>query len=167
MALKKINSCCCFSLKTGTLIIGIVAMLNYLSFYAILIFNNDVCKAVESMCFDTTQLGTIWKISYNTLGSLLTPLMIYGSLKEDHKLMSPFIVFQAIQIAVEIFIFVANAVGFFIHDLSSGFIFVIIGMIILNILIYLWHVIYSRSAEIKSLNPPSYKKTMSPYEVYC
>ncbi|KAH0551856.1 hypothetical protein KQX54_002233 [Cotesia glomerata] len=153
--------------ENGIINHGFGKQLNYLFFYGILISKNDVCEVFLALCFDRTNLGIIWMLACNTLGSVLMPLLIYGTLKEDYKFMMPFLVFELIRIILETLVFTFWIVRLLINDFSEGFYVLVIGMIVMNTLAYFWLVLYNRKEEIKIVNPPSCNKSVKPYEVNC
>ncbi|KAG8035060.1 hypothetical protein G9C98_001550 [Cotesia typhae] len=79
--------------------------------------------------------------------------------------MLPFLVFEFIRLIAETFAFVFWTVRLLIDDFSNGCFFLIIGIIIINILAYFWVILYNRKEEIKSVNLPSYNKSVQPYAI--
>ncbi|XP_074108771.1 uncharacterized protein LOC141533670 [Cotesia typhae] len=156
MGIKILEKCCCFDLKTGVLVIGILSIaVSIGGLIEAPISYSQACSGTrtpdndeECTAASSTLGGTI---SSEVIGIILMALMIYGSQRESYGLMLPIIILQAIGIFL-IFLFVWYlTIVFFIVSFGSGLLFMILGNGIVGIAVYFWLVIYSRCQEIKNM----------------
>ncbi|XP_044592269.1 uncharacterized protein LOC123270334 isoform X2 [Cotesia glomerata] len=156
MAIKILEKCCCFDLKTGVLVIGILSIaVSIGGLIEAPISYSQACSGTrtpdndEECAAASSTLGG--SISSEVIGIILMGLMIYGSQRESYRLMLPIIILQAIGIFL-IFLFVWYlTIIFFIVSFGSGLLFMILGNGIVGIAVYFWLVIYSRCQEIKNM----------------
>ncbi|KAH0551937.1 uncharacterized protein LOC123270334 isoform X1 [Cotesia glomerata] len=156
MAIKVLEKCCCFDLKTAVLIIGIFSIV--VSVGGLIeapVSYSQACSGGATPQNDANCAAASSKlggsISSEVIGIILMGLMIYGSQKESYGLMLPIIILQAIGIII-IFLFVWYlTIVFFTVSVGTGFLFMILGNAIVGITVYFWLVIYSRCQEIKNM----------------
>ncbi|XP_057335635.1 uncharacterized protein LOC130674350 [Microplitis mediator] len=160
MAIKKIESCCCFDLKTGVLIICVLGILgNIGSIIQGPVAYSQACRGGrtvdnDSNCASASSMLAV-TISSAVIGFILTSLTLYGSQKEKHQLMLPVIILQAIGLVIFFIAVWYLTIVAFIASVGAGFLFMIIGNAVVGIGVYLWLVLYSRCAEIRDASHPS------------
>ncbi|KAH0551940.1 uncharacterized protein LOC123270379 [Cotesia glomerata] len=157
MGIKKLGGCCCFDLKTGVLIIGILGIIGSVV---------NLIKApleYSSACSDgkTTANNENCAVASSILGGsiassviflILTVLMIYGSQKNSHRFLLPILILEAISIFLLVILVWYLIIIFFSVSIGMGFLVLVIGHAVIALTIYFWLVIYSRSEEIKEAN---------------
>ncbi|CAG5074202.1 Protein of unknown function [Cotesia congregata] len=131
MGIKILEKCCCFDLKTGVLVIGILSIaVSIGGLIEAPISYSQACSGTRTPDNDdncataSSTLGA--SISSEVIGIILMGLMIYGSQRESYGLMLPIIILQAIGIFL-IFLFVWYlTIIFFIVSFGSGLLFMIL-----------------------------------------
>ncbi|XP_037953642.1 uncharacterized protein LOC119683848 [Teleopsis dalmanni] len=145
MAQPPLKTCCfCQSLRNGSIISGILAIL--LSIITIIvIFTTRV--AFKTIFFDwiPTNIVKIILVINLCMTILISLLMIVGVLKRNHYLMMPWVVL-GIMIAIGLLVSVIyTAVVFFIDGfVLTGVLWLVFGLIACAILTYCWVVVYSQ-----------------------
>ncbi|XP_075233643.1 uncharacterized protein LOC142331539 [Lycorma delicatula] len=150
LSIPMLDQCCCgCSLKTGTTIIGWFSFVRDLIILVTLIaveFAFKDSKSIATASPDTDKgfeaIVIILAILYLLL-TIVSLLLLFGTYKERHGYMSPWIILSTIGIVIEIICIITDtaSVGFSKTDLQS--------LISVGLTIYFLLVVYSYYREIK------------------
>ncbi|KAL6427903.1 uncharacterized protein LOC126855531 isoform X2 [Cataglyphis hispanica] len=157
----QLTTCCrCCSLKTGTIFNGVCGIvLAVLSL--ILIFTTNIeWKTIIIDILDKTTVKIIFAINL-CMTILISTLLVIGTIKKNTFMMLPWVVL-GIMLAVGLLVSVLyNAIVFFInHDVLTGLLWLILGLVAVVIYTYMWLVVYSHFQELKI---EKLSKRMGPY----
>lgn len=153
MAEPLLNSCCrCYSLRTGSIISGIMGIL--LSIISIIIiFTTRVEFKTILMDWLPQNVVKIIFVLNLCMTILISLIMICGVLKKNHYLMMPWVIL-GIMLAIGLLISVIyTAVVYFIDGfILGGTLWIIIGLLSVVIYSYMWTVVYSHFIVQKNEN---------------
>ncbi|CAD6245321.1 GSCOCG00013648001-RA-CDS [Cotesia congregata] len=154
MGIKKLGGCCCFDLKTGVVIIGILGIIvsvgNLIKApldYSSACSDGKTTENNENCADASSRLGG--SIASSVIVLILMFLMIYGSQKDNHRFMLPILILKAISIVLSVIAIWYLIIIFFVVSVGMGFLVLVIGNAVIVLIVYFWLVIYSRSEEIK------------------
>ncbi|KAM0734423.1 hypothetical protein ACS0PU_011894 [Formica fusca] len=148
----QLTTCCeCCSLKTGTIIIGVLRIvIAVLSL--IVIFTTDI-KWETIIGLDKTTAEIIFAI-YCCITILFCTLLVIGSIKKKAFMMLPWIVLDMMMTIVLMRCIIYNAIVFFIYYVSiynvlTGFFWLILGLVAVAIHLFMWEVVYNHFKELR------------------
>ncbi|KAK9299365.1 hypothetical protein QLX08_007605 [Tetragonisca angustula] len=140
----QLTSCCgCFSLKAGTLFIGILnIVLSIISL--ILIFTLNVeWKTILIDALDQSIVKIIFAINL-CMTILISTLLVIGALKRNTFMMLPWVVLGLILVVGVLVSVLYTSIMFFVnHAVINGILWLVIGLIDVVIDAYFWLVVYS------------------------
>ncbi|XP_076247095.1 uncharacterized protein LOC143187042 [Calliopsis andreniformis] len=145
----QLTSCCgCYSVRTGTIIIGILdIILSIISLVLIFVLNVEW----KTILLDVDQ--DIVKIIYAInlcMTILIAVLLLVGVYKKNTFMMLPWVILGLILAVGLLVSIVYTAIMFFInHDVISGVVWLVTGFISLVIYIYMWLVVYSHFQQLR------------------
>ncbi|XP_053597987.1 prion-like-(Q/N-rich) domain-bearing protein 25 [Microplitis demolitor] len=135
MAIKKLQSCCCFDLKTGVLVICILGILSNIGgIIEAPVAYSQACKGWRTIDNDlncasaSSFLGVT--ISGSIVGLILTSLTLYGSQKEKYQLMVPILILQAIGLGI---FFIGACIDSIMNNIQVHKMVVIVLLIIISV----------------------------------
>ncbi|XP_055534156.1 uncharacterized protein LOC129723767 isoform X2 [Wyeomyia smithii] len=153
MAEPLLSSCCrCYSLRTGSIISGILGIV--LSIISIIvIFTTRVEFKTILMDWLPQNVVKIIFVLNLCMTILISLIMILGVIKKNHYLMMPWVIL-GIMLAIGLLISVIyTAVVYFIEGLVlGGTLWIVIGLVSVVVYTYMWTVVYSHFIEQKNEN---------------
>lgn len=178
--MKRLQSCCCCSTKTGTIVLAILGIITYCIYLIPLIYYSVVHQTVvsawnylqsnatiainETEEYDAaTQILSImntYLTAFLAVGYILVILMIavnasllHGVLNSKHKLMLPYIVVYMILLVVGFLGGVGVGIWMLITlSLAVGIMLIVIEIIASGLSLYFWFVVYSAYLDIRDVN---------------
>ncbi|KAF6205047.1 hypothetical protein GE061_019214 [Apolygus lucorum] len=109
----KIKSCCCFTLETGTKIIGCLDLLVGLALFVIIIWYSYE----HGMTLRHMQKGVQETMFLQWF--VMDLVMTYGAFKRNHVLLFPWILFQTVMLSTLLFSLFGNIVYLGLMDVRS------------------------------------------------
>ncbi|KAG8035059.1 hypothetical protein G9C98_001549 [Cotesia typhae] len=162
----KLNSCCCcFELKTGVVIIGILGLIGGITILITPFSGNDVAcnKFYMKNCSDFTDGETAGITIWNLANILFTIMLIYGSQKHKPTFILPVIIVSIFGLIYYlVIIWAVMIVAFNNGETEIGVIILIFGHALWNVMFYFFMVIYSRYKDLRADQLPAYPKENSP-----
>ncbi|XP_055608305.1 uncharacterized protein LOC129755714 [Uranotaenia lowii] len=146
------SCCCCYSLRSGSIISGILGIvLSIISI--IIIFTTRVEFKTILMDWLPQNVVKIIFVLNLCMTILISLIMILGVIKKNHYLMMPWVIL-GIMLAVGLLISVIyTAVVFFIDGfVVTGVLWIVIGLISVVVYSYMWAVVYSHFVIQKNEN---------------
>ncbi|XP_044592502.1 uncharacterized protein LOC123270487 [Cotesia glomerata] len=144
----KLNSCCCcFELKTGVVVIGILGLIEQLMFLtAPFSSNNEACNTYYMKnCFELSSRETAGITIWNVINIMLTLMMIYGSENNQPALIFPAIIVSIIGLILYLGLIWAGSIVAFKNDVAEvGIVMLIVGHLVWAFTSYFFMVIYNR-----------------------
>ncbi|KXJ84019.1 uncharacterized protein LOC109408232 [Aedes albopictus] len=153
MAEPCVTTCCrCYSLRTGSLISGIMGIV--LSIISIIvIFTTRVEFKTILMDWLPQNVVKIIFVLNLCMTILISLLMILGVLKKNHYLMMPWVILGFMLVIGLLISVIYTAVMYFIDGfVLGGSLWLAIGLISVVIYAYMWAVVYSCFIEQKNEN---------------
>lgn len=144
-----LSTCCgCSSLRTGSIISGILAIVLSIITIIVIFTTRVVFKTFLLDWLDSEVVKIILVINL-CMTILISTLMMVGVLKRNHYLMLPWVVL-GIMIAIGLLISVIyTGVMFFIDGyVLTGVLWLIFGLLCVVILTYCWCIVYSEYFEL-------------------
>ncbi|KAM0734421.1 hypothetical protein ACS0PU_011892 [Formica fusca] len=144
----QLTTCCrCCSLKTGTIIIGVLGIVSGVFSLTTIFTTNIEWETIIGL--DKTTAEIIFAIYYCII-ILFCTLLVIGSIKKNAFMMLPWMVLYMIIIVVFLVITVYWTIVLFINDMVSGSLFwFFFGLAAVMFYMYQWLVVYSHFQEIK------------------
>ncbi|XP_029671213.1 lysosomal-associated transmembrane protein 4A-like [Formica exsecta] len=141
----QLTICCgCCSLKTGTIIIGVLGIV-FSVFFLIETFTVNI----KWPLIFTTTAKIIFAI-YHCITILFCTLLVIGSIKKNAFMMLPWMVQDMIIIVVFLVITVYGTIVLFINNMvSDGLFLFFFGLAAVMINMYMWLVVYHHFQELR------------------
>ncbi|XP_070154820.1 uncharacterized protein [Polyergus mexicanus] len=157
----QLTTCCgCCSLKTGTIFNGVCGIVLAVLSLIVIFTANVEWKTIIIDILDKTTVKIIFAINL-CMTILISTLLVIGTIKKNTFMMLPWVVL-GIMLAVGLLVSVLyNAIVFFInHDVLTGLLWLILGLVAVVIYTYMWLVVYSHFQELRI---EKLSKRMGPY----
>ncbi|XP_074114736.1 uncharacterized protein LOC141537579 isoform X1 [Cotesia typhae] len=166
--LSNVNNYCCFNLKSGALILGILEIV--LTTCILIVIGVDIIY--QGICTPSTCSPLLLITSPGLLylyipicccSLLLSFLMIWGSIKDNFALMMPYIYYRVIILMPYYLQYFYNAIRIFITEdcnTESAFVRLTFGICGLALGIHFCMVIYHHSKEIRNEKSNNANKSM-------
>ncbi|XP_059614461.1 uncharacterized protein LOC132260405 [Phlebotomus argentipes] len=164
--------CCCFSLKTGGVILGwIGAVSSFLVLVITLIAMCNVDTIVKALVEQTqekqldpemiktyVQIFLGLYIAVSLIGLISASLLIAGAVRRNRYLILPWLITTGINVVLGCIVAICQVVGAMTHDIGAGFAVLLLMGAIIAFEIYLWLAILSlfqhlREEERNSVSP--------------
>ncbi|GAB0100066.1 hypothetical protein DMENIID0001_160490 [Sergentomyia squamirostris] len=158
-----LNKCCCFSLKTGGVILGwLGVIMSFVQFVLsiILICNSDrlgqlLTDAKIHYDYDvlslTVQIILGIYIVFTAVGVVTSSFLIVGTLRNNHNFIYPWLLIEGLSIGLELFSTLYSCYMIFILDsVIVGLIYFSIYAVYISVQCYLWLAIFSLYQNIHS-----------------
>ncbi|KAL5284908.1 hypothetical protein ACFFRR_006930 [Megaselia abdita] len=146
----QVNRCCCFSLKTGCLIIGMVDLLIYII---------ALVTASVNISNDSTGIPIVVESSLSIIAAVL---LIFGVMKENPVYLKFWLIFKGIVLTILCVIFVWIILAVTLSSALQGAeggeiivfsVFICIIAVIIGLSIYWWYVVKSYKRVLKMALP--------------
>ncbi|XP_046389439.1 uncharacterized protein LOC124158386 [Ischnura elegans] len=139
-----LDSCCkCISLRTGTLIAGVLGIVISIITLIVVLVTEVNLKTIVMDSLPPTVVKIILAINL-AMTVLISILLILGVIKRNSFMMLPWValaILLAIGLAVSV---IYTAVNFYIHeDAFNGTLWLVCGLITVAFYVYMWLVVFS------------------------
>ncbi|XP_029671210.1 lysosomal-associated transmembrane protein 4A-like [Formica exsecta] len=144
----QLTTCCgCCSLKTGTIIIGVLGIVFSVLSLIVILMTNIEWETIIGL--DKTTAEIIFAIYYCII-ILFCTLLVIGSIKKNAFMMLPWMVLNMIIIVVFLVIIIYRTIVFINYDLVlSGLFTFFFDLVALMINMYMWLVVYHHFQELR------------------
>ncbi|XP_077300513.1 uncharacterized protein LOC143921196 [Arctopsyche grandis] len=145
-----LRSCCgCTSLRTGTIIIGILGILSAIFSLILMLTAYVEFKTIILDWLPQWLVKVIIGINL-AMTVFISILLIIGAIRHNTFLMMPWVIL-GIMLAVGLLVSVIyTAVMFYIHeDTLNGSLWLVFGIIFVLVYIYMWLVVFSHFQEVR------------------
>uniref|UniRef100_A0A336MGD7 CSON001297 protein n=1 Tax=Culicoides sonorensis TaxID=179676 RepID=A0A336MGD7_CULSO len=152
MAKPHMTSCCCYSLRTGTIITGVLGIILAI-ITLILIFTTRAEFKTFIMDWLPSSVVKIIIALNLAMTILISILLIFGAMKRNHYLMLPWVIL-GIMLAIGLLISGLYTGIMLIIDgfVLAGVLWIIIGLFVVGVFIFLWVVVFSYFSDLKDEN---------------
>lgn len=152
------NCCRCLTLKTGTIVTGVLAIIIALTTLITILVVKMKMKTIVADHLSSETVKIIVAINL-AMTILISTLLIIGTIKKNRWLMAPWVILAIILVIGLAVSVIYTSVEFYINNQPlNGTIWLIIGLLGCAISTYLWFVVFSYFQLIKEE-----KEGRSPY----
>jgi hypothetical protein len=157
--MPRLETCCCFTARTGALIIAIMGVIGCgfgILTASIINFGHDTNLHIGDQFIDSSPF-LISQILSNIITVIICGLMLYGVTNDKYLMIMPWLIFVMIGLVTSTILII---IGFILlclvyHAVGYGFILAIISAPLLVLAVYFWIVVQSVYCDIKENDQPS------------
>lgn len=132
MAKPHLNNCCCYSLRTGTIISGVFGILSAIISLILIFALRLEFKTIIMDWLPSSVVKIILALNL-AMTILISVLLIVGAIKRNHYLMLPWVIL-GIMLAIGLLIsFLYTAIMLFLDEyLLAGIIWILVGLVVVG-----------------------------------
>ncbi|XP_063700743.1 uncharacterized protein LOC134831038 [Culicoides brevitarsis] len=147
-----LNTCCCYSLRTGTIISGVIGIVLAIINLILIFTTRAEFKTIIMDWLPSSVVKIIIAINL-AMTILISILLIVGAMKRNHYLMLPWVIL-GIMLAIGLLISVLYTAIVLLIDgfISAGVLWIIVGLIVVAIYVYMWVIVFSYFSDLKDEN---------------
>jgi hypothetical protein len=145
-----VTTCCsCYSLRTGTIISGVIGIILAIINIILVYTTRAEFKTIIMDWLPSWLVKIIITINL-AMTILLSLVLIIGAVKRNHYLMLPWVVIGIIlAVGLLISVLYTGIVLLIRSQVLAGVIWIIVGLFVVALYVYMWAVVYSYFTELK------------------